>query len=175
MLTTIRVLGRAAGLAMVSGLFFQTAYAESFSLTGQYEGRYACDSTTAGVPSSWSDPMSAGIVQEGDRISIDLRYTDKQELGAEYSLYSGSVALTPEGSLVSGYFEACDGTFPSKELARFFPASTTASPFSLSITSVWASDQVPNLPGLTVQTCMWSLTRVSTDMPKIRSCDADTQ
>ena len=83
------------------------AYAEGFSLTGQYEGRYACDSTTGGVPSSWSDPMSAGIVQDGDRISIDLRYTDKQELGAEYSLYTGSVVLNPEGTLVSGYFEAC--------------------------------------------------------------------
>jgi len=174
MMTTKRIL-KAAGLAMAMGPFALAAYADSFSLTGQYEGRYACDSTTAGVPSSWSDPMSAGIVQAGDRITIDLLYTDKQELGAEYSLYTGSVALTPEGTLVSGYFEACGGTFPSKELARFFPASTSATPFSLSVTSVWASDQVPNLPGLTVQTCMWSLTRVSTEMPKIRTCDANAQ
>lgn len=151
------------------------AHAESFSLTGTYEGRYACDSTAAGVPSSWSDPMSAGIVQEGDRISIDLRYTDKQELGAEYSLYRGSIALSSDGTLVSGYFEACGGTFPSKELARFFPASTSSTPFSLSVTSVWASDQVPNLPGLTVQTCMWSLTRVSTDTPEIRPCSTGSQ
>lgn len=152
-----------------------TADADSFSLTGEYEGRYACDSTTAGIPSSWSDPMRAGIVQNGNSIAIDLRYTDKQELGAEYSLYTGSVAQTPDGRLVSGYFEACGGTFPSKELARFFPASTASAPFSLSVTSVWASDQVPNIPGLTVQTCIWSLKRVSTSTPEIRSCDADAQ
>ncbi|WP_170552648.1 hypothetical protein [Ruegeria atlantica] len=150
------------------------AYAEGFSLTGQYEGRYACDSTTGGVPSSWSDPMSAGIVQDGDRISIDLRYTDKQELGAEYSLYTGSVVLNPEGTLVSGYFEACGGTFPSKELARFFPAAANT-PFSFSVTSVWASDQVPNLPGLTVQTCTWSLQRVSTETPTVRPCETAAQ
>ncbi len=175
MRTAIRVLIPTAGLALVFGLLAQAAYADSFSLTGQYEGRYACDSTTAGVPSSWSDPMRAGIVQDGKRISIDLRYTDNQELGAEYSLYTGSIALTPDGTLVSGYFEACGGTFPSKELARFFPASTSTTPLSLSITSVWASDQVPNLPGLTVQTCIWSLTRVSEETPKVRPCSSGAQ
>ena len=174
-MTVTRIFGPVFAIPFVMGQFIHAVHAEGFSLTGQYEGRYACDSTTAGVPSSWSDPMSAGIVQGGDKISIDLRYTDTQELGAEYSLYSGSIALTPDGTLVSGYFEACGGTFPSKELARFFPASTTSAPFSLSVTSVWASDQVPNIPGLTVQTCIWSLTRVSTETPKIRACDAATQ
>ncbi|MFY2822871.1 hypothetical protein [Ruegeria sp. MALMAid1280] len=161
-------LSTAITLALAGGL--APAHAESFSLTGQYEGMYACDSTTGGVPSSWADPMRAGIVQDGDRMSIDLLYTDKQELGAEYSLYTGSVALAPDGKLVSGYFESCGGTFPSKELARLFPAATDT-PFSFSITSVWASDQVPNLPGLTVQTCTWSLRRVSTDTPEVRPCE----
>ncbi|WP_170546653.1 hypothetical protein [Ruegeria arenilitoris] len=168
-MTSKHILGRTAITLLVAGSF-APALAESFSLTGQYEGMYACDSTTGGVPSSWSDPMTAGIVQDGDRISIDLLYTDKQELGAEYSLYTGSVALAPNGTLVSGYFEACGGTFPSKELARIFPAATDTS-FSFSVTSVWASDQVPNLPGLTVQTCTWSLKRVSTEPPKVRPCE----
>ncbi|MES0826629.1 hypothetical protein [Ruegeria sp. SCP11] len=157
-------------LAIVAAGHCAAAYAEGFSLTGQYEGIYACDSTTGGVPSSWSDPMTAGIVQDGDRISIDLLYTDKQELGAEYSLYTGSIALDPTGTLVSGYFEACGGTFPSKELARIFPAATDSS-FSFAVTSVWSSDQVPNLPGLTVQSCTWSLKRVSTETPKVRPCE----
>ncbi|MCG7521399.1 hypothetical protein [Ruegeria sp. Ofav3-42] len=174
-MTAKHFFGRAAATTLVLGQIATASLAETFSLTGQYEGRYACDSTTGGVPASWSDPMRAGIVQDGDDISIDLLYTDKQELGAEYSLYSGSIALSPDGTLISGYFEACGGTFPSKELARFFPASTSSAPFSLSVTSVWASDQVPNIPGLTVQTCIWSLTRVSTDTPKIRSCDTNSQ
>ncbi len=161
-----RLVATFAALAAMAG----AAMAEGFSLTGRYEGRYACDSTTAGVPSSWSRPMAAGIVQDGDTFTIDLTYTDKQELGSEYSLYSGMMSLNPDGSLVSGYFEACGGSFPSKELARFFPAGTATDPFSVSITSVWASDVVPNVPGLTVQSCVWSLTRVSTEAPKVRPC-----
>ncbi|MEM8956325.1 MAG: hypothetical protein AAGC86_00785 [Pseudomonadota bacterium] len=146
-------------------------YSDGFSLTGQYEGLYACDSTTAGVPSTWSRPLTAGIVQDGDSFTIDLRYTDKQELGAEYSLYSGQIAQSDENKLVSGYFEACGGSFPSKELARIFPTAVQSDPFALSVTSVWVSDQVPNIPGLTVQICKWSLTRVSTDTPTNRPCE----
>jgi hypothetical protein len=168
-MTSKHILGRTAMTLLLAGNF-TPAYAENFSLTGQYEGMYACDSTTGGVPSSWADPMRAGIVQDGDKISIDLLYTDKQELGAEYSLYTGSIALAPDGKLVSGYFESCGGTFPSKELARLFPTATDT-PFSFSVTSVWASDQVPNLPGLTVQTCTWSLKRVSSETPNVRPCE----
>lgn len=174
-MTTKHILEGIFVLFLLVGQSASPAYSESFSLTGQYEGRYACDSTTAGVPSSWSDPMQAGIIQDGERIFIDLRYTDKQELGAEYSLYAGSIATSADGTLISGYFEACGGTFPSKELARLFPASTANTPFSLSVTSVWASDEVPNIPGLTVQTCIWSLQRVSTERPNIRSCGANSQ
>ncbi|MEM1151850.1 MAG: hypothetical protein AAGI03_15095, partial [Pseudomonadota bacterium] len=144
--------------------------ADDFTLTGRYEGMYACDSTTEGVPSTWSRPMTAGIVQTGDTFAIDLEYTDKQELGAEYSLYSGQISVSQENDLASGYFEAFGGSFPSKELARFFPSAVAATPFSLSINSVWVSDQVPNIPGLTVQVCKWSLTRVSTETPTVRPC-----
>ncbi len=158
-----------AVLAALVGLA-GTAHAENFSLTGSYEGLYACDSTTAGVPTTWARPMEAGIVQDGDKFTIDLRYTDRQERGHEYSLYAGQLALSPSGELLSGYFGACGGTFPSRELARIFPSATGSTPFSMSITSVWASDQVPNIPGLTVQTCKWSLTRKSTAKPNVRPC-----
>ncbi|MEM7176431.1 MAG: hypothetical protein AAF503_01895 [Pseudomonadota bacterium] len=147
-----------------------------FVLTGTYEGMYACDSTTNGVPSTWARPMSARIKQSGDRFQMDLAYTDKQEQaqGAESSLYEGQLALSADGSLMHGFFEACGGSFPSKEIARIFPSATGSTPFSMSITSVWVSDQVPGLPGLTTQVCMWSLTRTSTDVAQIRSCDTNT-
>ncbi|WP_372572465.1 hypothetical protein [Ruegeria jejuensis] len=145
--------------------------AEEFSLTGSYSGLYACDSTTAGVPSSWARPMIAGIVQEGANFTMQVTYSDKLESpDAEYSLYSGKVSLSQDNNLLSGYFEACGGSFPSKELGRFFPSATDMSDFSVTIDSVWASDQVPNLPGLTVQTCRWSLTRSSGTAPDIRQC-----
>ena len=147
------------------------AQAEDFSLTGSYEGLYACDSTTAGVPSSWARPMEAAIVQDGDKLNIDLRYVDHQELGKEYSLYVGQLALSPSGEILSGYFGACGGTFPSRELARIFPAATGSTPFSMAITSVWVSDTGPNIPGLIVQTCTWSLTRKSTETPTVRPCE----
>lgn len=150
-----------------------SAWTEEFSLTGKYEGLYACDSTTAGVPSTWSRPMSAGIIETDGRIAIDLLYTDKQELGAEYSLYEGQISVSASHGLVSGYFEACGGSFPSKELARIFPSVIDVGDLSFSVTSVWASDEVPNIPGMTVQTCKWSLTRTSTDAPEIQRCGED--
>ena len=157
-------------LGLIVG-FACTAQAKEFSLTGSYEGLYACDSTTGGVPSSWARPMAAAIVQDGDTFTIDLRYTDRKELGNEYSLYVGQMVLSPSGNILSGYFGACGGTFPSKELARIFPSATDTSTFSMSITSVWASDRVPNIPGLTVQSCTWSLTRKSTETPVVRPCE----
>ena len=157
-------------LAILVGLA-GAANAKEFSLTGRYKGLYACDSTTGGLPSTWARPMEAAILQDGDKLTIDLKYTDRKELGNEYSLYAGQVALSPSGEILSGYFGACGGTFPSKEIARIFPSATGASPFSMSITSVWVSDQVPNMPGLTVQTCKWSLTRTSIETPAVRPCE----
>ena len=161
---------RLAALGLLIALT-SAAQAEDFLLTGSYQGLYACDSTTAGVPSSWARPMEAAIVQDGDRFNIDLRYVDHRELGKEYSLYAGQLALSPSGGILSGYFGACGGTFPSRELARIFPAATASTPFSMAITSVWISDRVPNIPGLIVQSCTWSLTRTSTDTPTVRPCE----
>ncbi len=151
--------------------FSVATLADEFSITGEYRGMYACDSTTAGVPSSWARPMTASIVQDGDHFNVDLKYTDEQELGHEYSLYRGQLAEPTQGDLLSGYFVACGGTFPSQELARIFPAATGGETFSMAIDSVWVSDQVPNIPGLTVQSCKWSLTRVSTDASDVRPCE----
>ena len=149
-----------------------TGEADTFSLTGRYEGLYACDSTTASVPSSWARPMSAAIIQNGDNFAMEVTYTDTDENpGTEYSLYTGNTAVSKDNKLTSGYFEACGGTFPSKELARIFPSATNTSGFSVTVDSVWASDKVPNLPGLTVQSCRWSLTRVSTETPEVRKCE----
>jgi len=147
-----------------------TASAEDFSMTGQYQGMYACDSTTAGVPGSWARPMTAGIVQDGTAIRIDLSYDDEAEEGHEYSLYAGEIAASPDGSIVVGYFGACGGTFPSLELVRIFPAATATTPFQFAANGVWVSSTVPNIPGLTVQSCTWSLTRTSTETPTVRPC-----
>ncbi|MEM7444245.1 MAG: hypothetical protein AAF414_13045 [Pseudomonadota bacterium] len=158
-----------ASLAIVAAVS-AIATAQDFSMTGDYQGVYVCDSTTAGIPTTWSRPMRAGIVQNGTSIQIDLGYTDEQELGNEYSLYSGEIALSSDGSLLSGYFAACGGTFPSLELARIFPTATSPAPFSFTSDSIWVSDQVPNIPGLTVQSCKWTLARTSTDAPTVRPC-----
>jgi len=146
------------------------ALADPFSMTGQYDGLYACDSTTDGVPGTWSRPMSAAIVQDGTSIRIDMLYDDAHEGGGEYSLYEGEIAPSPDGSIVTGYVGACGGTFPSLELVRLFPAATATTPFQFAANSIWASSTVPNTPGLTVQSCTWSLTRSSTDTPTVRPC-----
>jgi hypothetical protein len=146
------------------------APASAFSLTGKYEGVVACDSTTAGSASTWGWKIEVLIVQEGTDLKVEYKYVDTAEYGAEFTLYSGKAALSPDGSVISAYFNACDASFPAKELVRIFPSATSGKPFSLTADSIWVSDHVPNLPGLTVQSCRWSLNRVSTDTPTVRAC-----
>ncbi|MEM7171838.1 MAG: hypothetical protein AAF530_16830 [Pseudomonadota bacterium] len=171
----MRVLGSIAAMAtcVISIVLPGLASAdESLSLSGSYEGNYACDSTTAGVPSGWGRTFSFTLVQKGDTFTMDLRYYDGKELGKEYSLYAGKVTQSTDGALLSGYFESCGGTFPSKELARFFPFAPRSEPLQFSANSIWVSDKVPNLPGLTVQTCRWFAQRVSSETPTVRPCES---
>ena len=146
------------------------APASAFSLSGQYEGVVACDSTTAGTPGSWGRNIRVAIVHEKAELRVEYKYTDKAELGREYTLYNGKAAVSPDSTIVSAYFYACDASFPALELVQMFPSSTASDPFVFAADSIWVSDQVPNLPGLTVQSCRWSLQRVSTETPEVRSC-----
>ncbi|WP_305986110.1 hypothetical protein [Roseibium sp. MMSF_3544] len=146
------------------------APASAFSLTGSYKGVVACESTTAGKSSSWGWNIELLIVQDGDDLRVDYKYVDTAELGNEYTLYNGKATTNSDGSVVSAYFKSCDATFPADELVQMFPTSTASTPFNFAADSIWASDQVPNLPGLTVQSCRWSLTRTSTEAPSVRNC-----
>lgn len=144
--------------------------ADTFSVAGTFDGHYVCDSVTAGVPSTWTRPVRVRIAQSGSALKLDLRYTDEKELGREYTAYTGQVSEAPDGSFVTGYFKACGGTFPEQELVRLFPAATHVESFSFAADGIWVSDSVPNIPGLTVQSCRWSLTRVSTDTVDVNPC-----
>lgn len=144
--------------------------ADAFSLSGKYEGVVACDSTTAGEATTWGWKIELLIVQEGTDLRVDYKYVDTAEYGAQYTLYSGKSALSADGSVISAYFNACDASFPASELVRMAPSATTGKSFSFTADSIWVSDQVPNLPGLTVQSCRWSLNRVSTETPEVRAC-----
>ena len=144
--------------------------AAAFSLSGRYEGVVACDSTTAARAWSWGRTIEVLILQNEAELRVEYKYMDKAELGAEYTLYSGKAAISPDGTVVSAYFNACDASFPALELVRLFPSSTASDPFSFAADSIWVSDQVPNLPGLTVQSCRWSMRRVSSEAPKVRAC-----
>ncbi len=145
--------------------------AAAFSLSGRYEGVVACDSTTAGKAWSWGRSIELVILQKEAELLVEYKYTDKAEqAGKEYTLYSGKMTTSSDGSVVSAYFNACEASFPALELVRMFPTSTSNDPFNFAADSVWASDQVPNLPGLTVQSCRWALDRVSSETPTVRPC-----
>ncbi|MEO1092026.1 MAG: hypothetical protein AAFX81_15465 [Pseudomonadota bacterium] len=149
-----------------------TTPAGAFSLSGRYEGFVACDSTTAGDAQSWGRTIEVLIFQSESELSVEYRYTDEAELGPEYTLYGGETTTSADGAVVSAYFNACDASFPALELVRMFPSSTTSDPFSFTADSIWVSDEVPNLPGLTVQSCRWSMRRVSSEAPTVRTCPA---
>ncbi|MCV0425946.1 MAG: hypothetical protein K5905_10765 [Roseibium sp.] len=147
--------------------------AAAFSLTGTYKGVVACDSTTAGEASTWGWNIELLMVQDGADLRVDYKYVDAAELGNEYTLYSGKAAASADGSVISAYFKSCNASFPADELVRIAPTSTKVKDFGFAADSIWASDQVPNLPGLTVQSCRWSLTRTSADVPTVRTCPAE--
>ena len=168
---TIETRAWAAGVMIVGIALARASAAADFSLTGTYEGSYVCDSVTAGVPSTWARPISVGVAQEGTGLRADLGYTDAKELGREFSVYRGEVAEAPNRSFVTGYLSSCGGTFRAQELVRLFPAATNAKDFEFAADGIWVSSDVPNIPGLTVQSCKWSVRRVSTEPPTIRPCD----
>ena len=61
------------------------------------------------------------------------------------------------------------------ELGQIFPSSTTVDPFGLTISSIWTSSDVPNLPGLFTQECKWSIIRVDNSVPVQRKCNDEKE
>ena len=169
-MTSEHILGRTAiTLLVASG--FAPAHAESFSLTGQYEGMYACDSTTGGVPSSWSDPMTRrNSSGRGSHFHRPALHRQTRAWGGVFALYRVGCSGT-QWHAGQRVFRSLRRHLPIKGTGPHISRCHGYTPFSFSVTSVWASDQVPNLPGLTVQTCTWSLKRVSTETPKVRPCE----
>jgi hypothetical protein len=121
----------AASALIASGV----AATEPFSLTGSYEGVFACDDLTEGVPSGLFAPVSVNILQQDGQIDLASTYEDLE--GPETLLYRGEVRVDSGGDAISGYFAACGGTFPSNELARIFPAATAGNPFRFAADSIF--------------------------------------
>ena len=146
------------------------AAAADFSLTGTYQGFFTCDDVADGAGGAFGRAMTMEVVQSGDRIEMrDTVAVDPS--GPElHTLYRGRVAADGGGA-VSGYAEACGGTFPHKELARIFPASPSREPFGFAADTVFVSEAVPGVGAkLVVESCKWALTRVSTETPRFEPC-----
>ncbi len=156
--------------AVLLGAAVLPATAADFTLTGTYEGFFVCDDVTGGQGGAFGRAMTMEVVQSGDR--IDMRNTVAVDASGpeSHSLYRGLVAADADGS-VSGYVEACGGTFPHKELVRIFPASPSRAPFSFAADTVFVSEAVPGVGDkLVVESCKWALTRVSTETPRFEAC-----
>ncbi len=146
--------------------------AADFSWTGRYEGITVCDSITEGVPSAFQIPFVIELVQTGDRVDMDTRSEGPIGGAPGTQRYRGSVRSSPDGEIVSGYVEACGGSFDYQELVRIFPAATSPDSFSFAADTVFVSTDVPGSEGdLVVQSCKWSMTRVSTEAPTIQRCE----
>lgn len=144
---------------------------ERFSMTGTYEGGFACDDVTGGSPGSYFSPAVLEIVQSGShRIDLALTYDDLE--GPETTLYRGEIAFDPAGDTVSGFFESCGGTFESSELTRIFPAAADDAAFAFAGDTIFVSTDSPGLEGqLITEACKYAFTRVDHDRPDIDTCD----
>jgi len=157
-----KIAGGAPALVLIAA----TAQAAAFDWTGTYEGFVVCDDVAAGNGGHFGQPMTMKIVQSGDRIAAHNTVHVDSAGNASHTLFRGKVMADAAGDTVSGFVEVCDGTFAHKELVRIFPASTKQSPFGFAADTVFVSEVVPGEAGkLVVESCKWSLQRVSTQKP----------
>ncbi len=145
---------------------------EAFSWTGTYEGMFACDDVTDGRASSFGRDMKVQIVQEDDRLTVHTGAVVDSATGTSTSIYTGVVKDSANGDVSSGYLEICWSSFAYKELLRIFPAATDEENFGFAADTIFVSDSLPGAEGaLVVESCKWSLKRVSTQKPDIAACE----
>lgn len=143
--------------------------AEAFSWSGTYEGFFVCDDVTDGAGGTFGRAMTMAVVQSENR--IDMRNTVAVDPAGppSHTTFTGRVATGPGGA-VSGYLEACASTFPHREMIRLAPASPARQPFGFTADTIFVSDAVPGVHGLVVESCRWSLTRVSAEVAAFQRC-----
>ncbi len=62
----------------------------------------------------------------------------------------------------------CLARISQKELARFFPAYSGGGDFRITANTIFVLETVPGVEGkLVVDSCMWSLKRLSSERPTI--------
>jgi hypothetical protein len=167
---TFGLLVVAAGLALPC-VSVSARADDPFAWTGSYEGFVTCDDATDGVFATFARPVTARIVQTGDTIVLDLSAVVEASAGVTSTTFRGEVMTDPSGTVSSGYVESCRGSFPHTELARFFPATARTEGFAFSADTIFVSRNVPGEAGrLVVESCRWSLTRISTETPEVGSC-----
>jgi len=140
-------------LALAAG----AAEAGEFAWSGTYSGSFVCDDVTDGEAGSLAAGKIIKLRQTGDRIDLFTESVIDPAVGASTTLYRGRVMASPAGDVVSGYPEACGGSFAHEELVRIFPAATARVPFSFAADTVFVSDAVPGVEGkLVAESCKWS-------------------
>ncbi len=173
---TISIVAATVAFGAVSMIAFGAAAGERhprdsrFSMTGSYEGVFACDDITDGVSSGYAAPATVEIIQTDERIDLKTTYNDTN--GPESLLYRGAVQTNRRHDTLSGFFESCGGTYATRELARIFPTSIQHDGFAFSADSIFQSTAAPGLEGqLVVESCKYVLTRTSTEAPHFDGCD----
>jgi len=160
----------AVGLALLGTASARSAE-DAFSWTGSYQGFVTCDDATGGVFGTFARPVTAGIVQTGEAIVLDLSVVVESDVGVTSTTFRGEVMSSSAGDVSTGYVESCKGSFPHTELARFFPASTRSEGFAFTADTIFVSKDVPGAAGkLVVESCRWSLVRISTEAPEVGGC-----
>jgi hypothetical protein len=160
-------------LAATAAMLFaghEIALAQEPTLTGTYEGFFVCDDLTDGAGGAFGRAMTMDVVQSGDSIAMRNTAAVDPSGPPSHTVFQGKVVTAGDGS-ISGYVEACHSTFPHREIVRIFPASPARTSFSFAADTIFVSDAVPGVHGLVVESCKWSLTRVSDQPPTFEVCE----
>lgn len=160
-----------AVLAVASSAFAS----ETFSWTGSYQGHVICARVADGMPLNFRRSISADVLQDGDELLFVIGSDFDMGDRVGNSLYRGLLHRGAAGEADSGFLEACRTSFPYKELVRIFPMAPTQYPFGVVADTIFVSDMMPGAEGnLIVESCRWSLDRVSDQSPEIEGCGGAT-
>lgn len=147
--------------------------ADDPSLTGNYSGVVACERTENGSPGVFLLNLDIRVRQNGDRLDIATWTAEDEALQRRTaSLYSGKAAVA--NGQVSGYVAACRPDFEYIETIRIIPSIETTTDFSFAADTVFVTEALPGREGiLIVESCRWIMTRNSTDVPEMETCNGN--
>jgi hypothetical protein len=164
------VLGTAVSLALGSGASADDGL--DVDLTGTWQGTQVCEELIGGEASNFvffDNPLL--VVQDGNRFRFLVVGLSPDEVTDDL-VYEGVVQQVEGGAHAEAMAGICGGDYEAQELVRLRRIETSEDGGRFDADSIFFTDDYPIAEGaLDFATCKWAYERVSTDPPRVPSCE----